>query len=118
MLTKPKVTPTLRRVVREVFPDFEMKEALRLLEMGLLRIPKNLRCGAHARSTGKPCKAQAIPGTWRCKNHGGAPKSEIGRRNIIEGQRRRWERWRASRVQNPVTIADEAAPRSGNLTPQ
>ncbi len=98
MLTKPKVTPALRRVVREVFPDFEMKEALRLLEIGLLRIPKNRRCGAHARSTGKPCKAQAIPGTWRCKNHGGAPKSESGRQNIIDGQRRRWARWKAERA--------------------
>jgi hypothetical protein len=94
-MTKPRVTRSVRRVVREVFPDFEMKEALRLLAMGLLRIPKNLRCGA--RSTGKPCKAQAIPGTWRCKNHGGAPKSEIGRENIIEGQRRRWARWKAGK---------------------
>jgi hypothetical protein len=61
MPTKLKVTPTLRRVVREVFPDLGTKEALRLLEMGLLRIPKNLRCGAYARSTGKPCKAGGDP---------------------------------------------------------
>ena len=82
--------------MREVFPEFEMKEALRLLEIGLLRIPKNLRCGAHARSTGKPCKAQAIPGTWRCKNHGGAPKSAAGAKAISDAQKRRWTRWRAA----------------------
>ena len=73
---KLKVTRSLRRVVREVFPDFDEKEALRLLEMGLLHIPKKLRCGAYARSTCKPCKAQAIPGR--------APKSEQGRQNIRE----------------------------------
>ena len=66
----PKVTRSLRRVVHQVFPDIEIREALRLLEMGLLRIPKRLRCGAYARSTGQPCKAQAIPGAYRCKNHG------------------------------------------------
>jgi hypothetical protein len=109
-MTKPRVTRSVRQVVREVFPDFEMKEALRLLEMGLLRIPKNLRCGAHARSTGKPCKAQAIPGTWRCKNHGGAPKSEAGRQNIIEGQRRRWERWRAERLRHPQKASGHLGP--------
>jgi hypothetical protein len=94
----PKVTRSLRRVVREVFPDFEMKEALRLLEMGLLRIPKHLRCGAHARSTGQPCKAQAIPGTFRCKNHGGALKSAAGAKAISEAQNRRWARWRAEQA--------------------
>jgi hypothetical protein len=89
-----KRTRALKRVVRQVFPDMEMQEALRYLEMGLLRIPKRLRCGAYARSTGQPCKAQAIPGPYRCKNHGGAPKTEQGRQRIIEGQRRRWAKWR------------------------
>jgi hypothetical protein len=94
---RTKVTAALRRVVREVFPDIEMKKALRFLEMGLLRIPKNLRCGAYARSTGKPCKAKAIHGPYRCKNHGGAPKSDAGRRKIVEGQNRRWAKWRAEK---------------------
>ena len=95
MPKRKRLSPTLRRVLLIQFPDMPLKEALRLIEMGILRMPKNLRCGAYARSTGKPCKAQAIPGGYRCKNHGGAPKSETGRQNIIEGQRRRWERWRA-----------------------
>ena len=28
------------------------------------------RCGAHARSTGEPCRAKALP-NGRCRNHGG-----------------------------------------------
>ena len=110
-MLKLKVTPALRRVVREVFPDIEMQEALRFLEMGLLRIPKNLRCGAYARSTGQPCKAQAIPGPFRCKNHGGAPKSDQGRQAIIEGQKRRWAKWRAERGRR------QTGKLSGNLRP-
>ena len=94
-MAKPKRTPTFRRVLKEQFPDMPLKTVVRLLELGVLRVPKNLRCGAFARSTGQPCKAKAIHGTWRCKNHGGAPKSEIGRQNIIEGQKRRWARQRA-----------------------
>ncbi len=29
------------------------------------------RCGAHARTTGKPCMAPAIKGKLRCRMHGG-----------------------------------------------
>jgi glucans biosynthesis protein len=29
------------------------------------------RCGAHARTTGQPCKAPAIRGKVRCRMHGG-----------------------------------------------
>ena len=29
-----------------------------------------VQCGAHARSTGKPCRAKALA-NGRCKNHGG-----------------------------------------------
>ena len=94
-MTKPRVSPTLRRVVREVFPDFEMKEALRLLEMGLLRIPKNLRCGAHARSTGEPCGRKALA-NGRCPNHGGLSTgpTEAGRNRISAFQKSRWAKWR------------------------
>src|SRR5258707_1373690 len=41
-----------------------------------------LICGAHARSTGKPCQAKALKFGGRCKFHGGlstGPKSETGR---------------------------------------
>ena len=29
------------------------------------------RCGAHARTTGQPCKSPAIQGKARCRMHGG-----------------------------------------------
>lgn len=33
--------------------------------------PPPIRCGAHARSAGRPCRRWAIPGATRCKLHGG-----------------------------------------------
>src|SRR5690606_6020900 len=33
--------------------------------------PPPIRCGARARSTGRPCQRWAIPGATRCKLHGG-----------------------------------------------
>jgi len=42
------------------------------------------QCGAHARSTGLPCKAKALP-NGRCKLHGGCstgPKTLEGRQAI------------------------------------
>ena len=42
------------------------------------------QCGAHARSTGLPCKAKALP-NGRCKLHGGmstGPKTLEGRQAI------------------------------------
>jgi hypothetical protein len=49
------------------------------------------RCGAFARSTGRPCKAKALP-NGRCKNHGGmstGPKSLKGRKAIADATRQR-----------------------------
>ena len=48
-------------------------------------------CGAHARSTGKPCQAKALP-NGRCKNHGGmstGPKTPEGRQAIAQSTRQR-----------------------------
>ena len=48
-----------------------------------------VRCCAHARSTGNPCKAKAMP-NGRCKNHGGmstGPKTLAGRSRIAEATR-------------------------------
>jgi hypothetical protein len=42
------------------------------------------QCGAHARTTGAPCKAKALP-SGRCKLHGGmstGPKTLAGRQAI------------------------------------
>ena len=42
------------------------------------------QCGAHARSTGLPCRAKALP-NGRCKSHGGSstgPNTPEGRQAI------------------------------------
>ena len=55
------------------------------------------RCGAYARSTGRPCQAPVVPGKQRCKLHGGlstGPKTAEGRARIVEAQRRRWAKIR------------------------
>ena len=47
---------------------------------------KKIKCGAYARSSGKPCQASALR-NGRCRNHGGmstGPKSLEGRRAIAE----------------------------------
>lgn len=52
---------------------------------------KKQMCGAHARSTGEPCKAKALA-NGRCKNHGGlstGPKTAEGRRAIGEATKAR-----------------------------
>ena len=49
------------------------------------------RCGAHARSTGQPCKAKALA-NGRCKNHGGmstGPKTVEGRRAVATATAKR-----------------------------
>jgi hypothetical protein len=65
------------------------------------RFYAEFRCGAHARSTGQPCKARALE-NGRCRLHGGAstgPKTAEGRARIAEAQRRRWA---ARRLDSPV----------------
>lgn len=60
----------------------------------------NTKCGAYARSTGSPCKAQALP-NGRCKNHGGmstGPKSPEGRKAIAEATRQRMATGQRKRV--------------------
>ena len=92
------LTPAFRRLLKRTFPDMETKTVLRLMRIGLLRLPKHARCGAWAKSRGRPCLAQAIPnGTGRCRNHGGLStghKTEAGRKRISEAQKRRWAKWR------------------------
>jgi hypothetical protein len=49
------------------------------------------RCGAYARSTGKPCQASAMS-NGRCRNHGGlstGPISEAGKKAVGEAARAR-----------------------------
>jgi len=45
------------------------------------------RCGAKAKSTGKPCRKAALRGKTRCRLHGGkstGPKTAEGRKRISE----------------------------------
>ena len=49
-----------------------------------LNMKHKKQCGAHARSTGAPCRAKALP-NGRCKLHGGlstGPRSAEGRQAI------------------------------------
>jgi len=60
-----------------------------ILEGAVMR--QKLKCGAHARSTGQPCKAKALA-NGRCKNHGGmstGPKTPEGRQAIAQATRQR-----------------------------
>ena len=50
-----------------------------------------LKCGAYARTTGKPCQAKALA-NGRCRLHGGlstGPRTEAGRKRIGEAARTR-----------------------------
>ena len=93
------VTPAFRRLLKRTFPDMDTKTVIRLMGMGVLRLPKGARCGAWAKSRKRPCLAPAIPnGTGRCRCHGGLStgcRTEAGRKRISEAQKRRWARWKA-----------------------
>jgi hypothetical protein len=57
------------------------------------RPPKRERreCGAHARSTGKPCRAQGLGRGGRCELHGGmstGPRTPEGLARALENLRR------------------------------
>jgi transcriptional regulator with XRE-family HTH domain len=57
-------------------------------------------CGAHARSTGKPCQRPALA-NGRCVNHGGlstGAKTAEGRARIAEAARRRWAQYKCEVV--------------------
>jgi len=65
--------------------------------------PKSRRppCGARTRA-GTPCRARCVPGSERCRLHGGlstGPKTQAGRERISEANRRRWEAYRAQKTQ-------------------
>lgn len=58
------------------------------------------RCGARTRA-GTPCKAKGLPGTGRCKFHGGrstGPRTEAGRQRIAAIQRERWRLYRENQA--------------------
>ena len=66
------------------------------------RVPAKPRreCGAHARSTGKPCQRPALA-NGRCVNHGGlstGAKTPEGRARIAAAARRRWAQFQCEPV--------------------
>ena len=66
-----------------------------MVALGLAKI-----CGAHARSTGQPCKAKLLLRGGRCRLHGGCSTgatSEAGRKRALEALRVGWLRWQARR---------------------
>ena len=73
--------------IDKLFRDYErMVKRLAAEEAASKRVVASKRsrrkCGAHARSTGKPCQAKALA-NGRCKLHGGlstGPKTEEGRK--------------------------------------
>ncbi len=64
------------------------------------------RCGAWARTAGRPCVAKALA-NGRCKNHGGmatGPRTAEGRARLSASARAWWARWGAS---VPVELPEE-----------
>ncbi len=43
-------------------------------------LPRRKRCGAHCRSTGKPCQMWTLPGRMRCRLHGGLSTGPKGKK--------------------------------------
>jgi hypothetical protein len=67
------------------------------------------KCGAYARSTGKPCRAPGNGRGGRCKLHGGkstGPRTEAGIRRLKKAVRRRWRAWRAAREEGLTEARD------------
>ncbi len=95
-----KLKPAVEAALKREFPGLPPAQVLELAKLGVLRLPKKLdfgKCGAYARSTGKPCIRKALA-NGRCPNHGGAStgcKTEAGRQRIIQAQKRRWAKWKA-----------------------
>ena len=58
------------------------------------RMLRVIRCGARTRAGGE-CRNHIVPGSWRCKLHGGlstGPRTPEGRAAIAESNRRRAKR--------------------------
>lgn len=94
-MPKRKLNPALKRLIAREWPYLDHDTAVRLLDMGLMRV-KRVRCAAMSRNPPRPCGAQALANGC-CPNHGGRSTrpSEEGRKRIAEYQRQRWAKWRA-----------------------
>jgi hypothetical protein len=93
----------IRKRLREKYA-----EDLAYERAGQHRVPKfdRVRCGARTRQ-GAACKRLPVPGSERCKNHGGlssGPRTEAGKQRIAAAQRRRWAAWRAQRTARTLAL--------------
>ena len=64
---------------------------LLLINAKVIKMKSKEKCGAHARSTGNPCTASALP-NGRCRNHGGlasGPRTQEGRQAIAVATQKR-----------------------------
>ena len=111
-MPKRKLNPAFKRLLAREFPDLELNEVIKLLEMGLLRL-KRVRCAAHSRKPRRPCAAMALS-NGLCRNHGGLSTrpSEEGRKRISEYQKARWTKWREERVGAARNVPSSAPPSS------
>jgi hypothetical protein len=67
------------------------------------------KCGAYARTTGKPCQMQAMRGKSRCSLHGGKnPEPPIGNQNGLKSRK-----WSAEQVEQRRQSCGVAARRLG-----
>lgn len=65
------------------------------VKLGLART-----CGAHARTTGQPCKAKMLLRGGRCKFHGGmstGPKTREGQKRALDALLQGWLAWNQRR---------------------
>jgi hypothetical protein len=107
MPKRRKLNPAFKRLLIREFPDMELDEVIKLLDMGLLRL-KKVRCAAHSRNPRRPCAAQALilpDGSTKgvCRNHGALTtrQSDEGRKRISEYQKARWAKWRKGLAPRP-----------------
>lgn len=99
-----------RRASPSLIAAFEARDAAAqaMLRLMISRAHLNAptRCGAQTR-TGSPCKALAVRGRRRCRNHGGlstGPQTAEGWKRTRDG----WARWRAERIEKRSLTVDES----------
>jgi hypothetical protein len=96
MAKQPMTKAAQKRALAEIHPDPEV--ARELIAMGVYRVRRDGRlrsgkCGAHARTTGKPCQAPAME-NGRCRLHGGlstGPRTKAGAKRSAAGRLQRNE---------------------------
>src|ERR1700687_3982755 len=95
----PVTKAALNRALAEIHPDAEI--ARELIRLGIYRVRRdgrlhNGKCGAWARSAGRPCIRKARE-NGRCPNHGSestGPRTPEGKARWRAAVKASWKRWR------------------------